>query len=183
MREKEPEDEREDLDGSGAAPADGRGHESASAKSRPRKSFKRMLIAGIVLTVAASGWWVSSLRAFRFLDGHRVTDHLESRAQRVEYYRFKGDFNDVYAEAGAELVARGFSEHNRKGPITWGSPPNRRRETRFSRKGGEWESVRIKWLELHGEIEVQVILPRRPRFRERLRRLIWRVKNRKVRSN
>lgn len=56
---------------------------------------------------------------FRFLDGHRpvwrrnMGSTATWRNETWDYYRFEGDFNDVYAEAVAELAALGFTE----GPV------------------------------------------------------------------
>jgi hypothetical protein len=150
----------------------------AIVKKRPTKLFKGITVGGVALAIMAGlGLWGSSVRTFRFLDGHRVTDRVVSGRQVIQYYHFKGDFNDVYAEATAELVARGFSEHNEGRPSTYGSPSLRRREVSFYRVGGgEWERVRIVGIERYGTVRVQIIAPAPCRLRGRLRSLARRLR-------
>jgi hypothetical protein len=151
-----------------------------------KRRLKRVLLAvfgGIVLAIVAA--IVVGERPpvrFRFLDGRRLQwRRTPSKTATLYYYSFESDYNDVYAEAAAELSAVGFRE--RFGPLPWwlrGHIHNYGRSSYFQLRRPTYE-VEVVLGEGRDWVDVRMRVAARPAsIRERLRHFLDRVMSRQA---
>jgi hypothetical protein len=136
--------------------------------------------AGALAIVVALSWPARPVPAFRFLHGREPTKHhLKSSGETVAFYRLEGDFNDLCAEAVAELADLGFYEATtvlqNHGDVLPGY-----RQARYFASIGPNANVSVFIGQRDGEVDVSV---ERMRHAFRLgnwpRYLVWRIRNRK----
>lgn len=143
-------------------------------KKRGVKLFLIVIASGVVLAVVATLLWPPRplpLPTFRFLEGHAPTTHYTKGGSPTASYCFESDFNDVCAEADAELVALGGWE------CVFDLP---RARLYWLRRANSTDSVGIV-REVPDDGYVYVVVQRNSRafsFGRWLRRLLWRVRNR-----
>ena len=86
-------------------------------KSVVKRSLAVVIIVGIFLTLVGLLVWYSRSRppipSFRFLSGQGSALHVKDKRKSLyrttrDIYSFEADFNDVCADANAELTALGF---------------------------------------------------------------------------
>lgn len=145
---------------------------------KPRvKRFVLMAVGvGALAIVAGLCWLDRPFMNFRFLDGHKPTWHRRTgQGSTLDYYRFEGHFEDVYAKAAAELTALGFRESSIEWAGHYGPAiHDRRRSCLFELRRPDG----LAWVAItggDGTINVRV-RSTRAGIRERLRRLIRRLK-------
>lgn len=142
-------------------------------KKRRVKLFLIVMASGVVLAVVAILLWPPpplALPTFRFLEGHEPTTHYTKGGSATAAYCFEGDFNDVCAEADAELATLGGWD------CIFDMPAAR---LYWLRRAHRTDSVGIGH-EVPDDGYVHVVVQRNSTvfgLRRRLRSLTWRVRD------
>lgn len=153
-------------------------------KKRRVRLFASLAVGGGALAiVVALGRPPRPVTAFRFLDGYQPTRRITAQKSTFRYDLSDGDFNDLCAEAVAELATLGFYEHP-TGPRGRQGAPTVYPRLRMFVLAGLTESVCVLIRERDSGVLVRVDKTRHPfSIGNWHRYLIWRIRNRRPLEN
>jgi hypothetical protein len=158
-------------------------------KRRRVKLLLPAVVSGVALAiVAALSWPARPIPAFRFLHGREPTElRTEDDGDTFAAYRLEGDFNNICAEAMAELADLGF--HGVPSPtlqafLQRSGGVEIYKKARMFGRGGPNDSLWVFVGATDDGIVVSVERMRHPfDIRNWPRYLVWRIRNRKQLEN
>jgi hypothetical protein len=153
-------------------------------KTRRVKLFASLAVGGGMLAiVVALSRPPRPVTAFRFLDGHEPTRRIRDERSTFRYSLSDGDFNDLCAEAVAELATLGFYEPP-AGSRGRQAAPTVYPRLRMFVLAELTESVCVVIRERGCGVLVSVDKTRHPLSLGNWRRyVLWRIRNRKLLEN